>query len=100
MSSGNKIYLKYRDIASDSGDTLPYQKIEQFIPVNNNDHGRSFHKSQLFSVGIRNTEIENIEDSDVADRIRTDITNAVFRMAEKVCPAQTQLIDVRFGDRT
>ena len=45
MSCGDKIYLKYYDVGKDSGGKLPYQKIEQFIPVNCNDHGRSYHKS-------------------------------------------------------
>lgn len=97
MSSGEKIYLKYRDIRKDSGGKVPYQKVEQFIPVNSNDHGKSRHKSQLFSVRLRNTGVEDLQ-GEIAERIRMDITNAVTRIAEKVCPAQTQLLDVRFGE--
>lgn len=93
LSQGDRIYLKYSDV----GSPTPYQKIEQFIPVNYNDHGKSKHKSQLFSVRLRNTGVEDIEDSDLRERIRSEITNAVSRIANRVCPAQTQLLDVRFG---
>lgn len=96
LSQGDRIYLKYRDVGSGT----PYQKVEQFIPVNYNDHGRSNHKSQLFSVRIRNTGIEEVEDDEIRERIMTDVTNAVSRIANRVCPAQTQLFDVRFGDKS
>ena len=87
ISSGDKVYLKYHDMRDGGG--VPYQKIEQFVPVNCNDHGKSQHKSQFFSVKVKNTGIGSSGDDEILGRIRQDITNAVFKIAENVCPAQT-----------
>lgn len=90
--------------------TVPYQKIEMIYPSDYTADAK--HKSNLFSVTILDTGIgeldQRIKDKEIkddsgnirraVDRLKMDITNAVFEIAQNVSPANTQLFNVKFGD--
>ena len=104
-ANSGTLYLKYRDDISyrrsGSGWTksVPgertFQKMERFQPVKSQDLKNSRHKSNFFSVGIRNTGLDGAESAECA-AVRQEIENAVRSIALALSPANTQLFEVRF----
>lgn len=83
----------------------PFQKVEMYLP--NSFKLAATHKSNLFSVKIKNKGIESlIKDESTGGDIETrerlfgvlkkDIKNACKRIAELAAPANTQFFDVFF----
>lgn len=112
---GNKLYLKFIDNVNydtypvDSNDIdeikdirtqerktegYPFQKIEVLDSINR-FRSNIRHKSPLFSVTINNTGLGEI-DSDLRNKIKSDIKNNIRTMTKKLCPATTELFDVYF----
>lgn len=83
--------------------TLPYQKVEFLQNVNHSaEGGRTFHKSNLFSVRVRGTGLNSVQSDpnteEKAELIKTDIRRMVREIAENICPANTQLFNVYIDD--
>lgn len=123
--SNGYIYLKYYDgikydcvvededqhgkkrcsMTRDDNGQYGYQKIEFLQKIKTSRKTR--HKSNMFSVNIKNTGIENLVDdpdekdtknSSIRDTIKKDIRNAVTKIFENVCPVNTQLFQVYFEE--
>lgn len=75
--------------------TRRYQKVEFLQKVRNSK--RTEHKSNVFSVNVKNTHINDLEQS-IQNIIKKDITNAITKITENVCPVNTQLFQVYFDD--
>jgi gas vesicle protein len=83
-----------------------YQKIEFLQKIKSSK--KTKHKSNMFSVNIKNSGIENIckaysnststNADDIRNSIKKDIKNAVTKIFENVCPANTQLFQVYFEE--
>jgi len=59
------------------------------------------HKSNLFSIKIKNSGLEqerNETYNDLAEKMRKDITNNIFKFTSNICPANTQLFDVYYTE--
>ena len=117
-NSANSIVLKYYDdtdykISLSSGDDnasaesmkteskVPYQKVEIYQPQQMTAASR--HKSNLFSVRIFNTNLDDAfaankgtEYQYVAENVKKDIMNGVRALAESIAPANTQLFTTYF----
>lgn len=117
-SCQNKIYLKYYDdlyyrwpasgnmqvstytlVGSSNQRLWPYQKIEFFYPTQMQTKAR--HKSNLFSVKIRNTNLDESEYASgnrkqLMDIIKKDISNGVKSLVDSIAPANTQLFGTDF----
>ena len=105
--------------------TVPYQKIEYLYPADYNYS--ELHKANAYNVTILNTGIDKVEsqieeaedklaklDTNSQQRyedqskldeaksklatLKFEITNAVRQIAKHIAPANTQLVDVKFGD--
>lgn len=119
FTDGQYVYLKYYDNANYSQlssrvndgivdqymvksktSAYPFQKIETYIP--NNFETRCKHKSNLFSINIRNKKIEDLKQFDdpecekIYEQIHTEIKNAIRTIADNICPVNTQFFDVYF----
>ena len=112
--SRGKLMLKYYDSidykvtgssAQKDGDgtAVPFQKVEFFQP-NKMMPAIAKHKSNLFSVQIRSTGLDDAalaqsttnEERQTILNIRKDIMNGVKSIAENVVPANTQLFETQF----
>ena len=119
-SCGSKLYLKYYDnrkysfteTGSVDGSTVkkmaneepvdgfPFQKVEVLDEMSYMG-GESKHKSNLFSVRIRNTGLGGRRigmSESTKEMLRKDIANTVRTLTEQTCPANTTLFDVYFED--
>lgn len=97
-----------RSMDQDELNSYGYQKIEFFEPMYTNT--RNFHKSNVFSVKIKKTDLNDLSDKDsqentstnkytgIENSIKKDITNAVTEICKNICPANTQLFKVYFED--
>lgn len=123
MTDGQNVYLKYYDnrnyvpVSSNggsipryamgqSGDVkYPFQKVETYIP--NNFEMRCKHKSNLFSINIKNKRIEELLDETIPEgekaeceelyrQIHKEIKNSIKTIADNICPVNTQFFDVYF----
>ena len=126
FTDGQHVFLKYYDNASyyqisaqNKNDIqriamhqreekkYPFQKIETYLP--NNFETRCKHKSNLFSIKISNKNIEDLVNLDenvgrdekeqgkvLYDQIHKEIKNAIGKIAENICPVNTQFFDVYF----
>lgn len=118
--SGNRIYLKYYDsadytifdtlngeTAQESDETkFPYQKIE-FLDINTFTN-RCKHKSNLFSIKIPDinelnesyvSKNEQTDDTiNISKKIKDDLYYAILDIVNNICPVNTQLFNVYFGD--
>ena len=75
---------------------LEYENIEQIIGFNRLAFNK-LHKSNLFSIAIRNSNLNTALSGDLAvsgNNIRQSINNIVRSMITKITPAHTQLFDV------
>lgn len=90
-----------------------YQKIESIAGFNKFDNSSSKHKSNLFSINIKNTNIDIFKgkykngeqfpddlNEKIKLQIKTDIKNQVKILTEKFCPANTCLFDVYFDGKS
>lgn len=81
-------------------DKLPYQKIE--IPMEFKTRSSNRHKSYFFSINIDDISIEKDEKEDGSKslqyKIKSDISRAIRDIAQNICPVETQLYDVKFGE--
>ena len=115
FTCGNKVYLKFFDTknytsnASTNNKLIPIsdqtsskdkcicQRIESFDKQSmyrNNIR----HRSNVFSIDIQNTGLTNDTDSKIAQLkkcIQQDIMNNIRQLAQKICPAHTQLFNVK-----
>lgn len=87
---------------------VPYQKIEYIHPIDYS--GNAKHKSNLYSIVISDSKIEDVESrlesGEIEDpdgrtaqalkMLKFEIMAAVRDIAEDVAPANTQLFDVKF----
>jgi hypothetical protein len=74
-----------------------YQKVEFLQKIKNSQ--RTKHKSNMFSVNVKNTHVNDLEEmseesgkgylKNLQQMIKKDIRNAVAKIAENVCPANT-----------
>ena len=97
MTNGNRLYLKYYDNVgyyfngdqAKKDDTVkyPYQKVENFEPIQIKNQSEAMHKSNFFSIRISGTGLENsAQDSETQikmDNIKFDIENAIKKIVEK-----------------
>lgn len=117
--SGNDIYLKYYDnvnydliyngvenglsvlnAVQDATNSLPYQKIESFKKTTFTNKKK--HKSNLFSVRIKDlVDISEVTDkeNDVKNKIREELYISIQDIVKNVCPVNTQLFKVYFGNQ-
>lgn len=115
---GDRLFLKFNDnidyCGSDllpvSGDivmtstTKPYsfQKIETIDSINR-FKGNVVHKSNMFSVKIKNTNLEALNSKTspaikaLYEQIKLDINNNVREITKKVCPVNTELFGVQIN---
>ena len=124
QNHGNNVVLKYYDNCNyslpvkngdvvaqlsidESGDLpkYPYQKVEFFIP--NSFSQQTRHKSNLFSIKIANTGLDEqairenasayTDDTlKIAENIKKDISNGMKYLVDSIAPANTQLFATYF----
>ena len=108
--NGGSLFFKYRDDVSyeragqgwrkSVPDERAFQKVERFQPVKSQDLKKSKHSSNYFSVNLKGLKLGDPQpDSDLearAEAIRSDIRNAVRKIATALSPANTQLFEVTF----
>lgn len=90
-------HKKQCSMAEKSTGQYGYQKIEFLQKIKSSK--KTKHKSNMFSVNIKNSGIENIcnaypnptsaKADDIRNSIKKDIKNAVTKIFENVCPANT-----------
>jgi hypothetical protein len=69
-----------------------YQQIERIRGFNRLAGAQSLHKSNIFSIRIRNTNLnEAIEDEDLRNDIQAAINTVIREVIDKISPANTQL---------
>lgn len=76
-----------------------YQHIEIVHSFNRFDgsSANNGHKSSLFSITLHDTGLNNSTIPEtVKQKLRQNITNNIRKIAEKICPANTQLFNVYF----
>jgi hypothetical protein len=78
---------------SDSTDPFySYQQIERIRGFNRLGGNQSLHKSNIFSIRIRNTNLnEAIEDEDLRNDIQSAINTVIREVIDRISPANTQL---------
>ena len=114
---GDKLMLKYYDscdyeiddssharllsTSSSSSNLYPYQKIETFAP--NEFSYATMHKSNLFSIKISNTGLDDEslrtcsdQQKHIAEMMKKSISNAMKQLANSIAPANTQLFATYF----
>lgn len=88
------------NVSKKENDKLPYQKIE--IPIEFKTRSSNRHKSYFFSINIDDISIEKDEKEDGSKslqyKIKSDISRAIRDIAQNICPVETQLYDVKFGE--
>lgn len=112
--SRGRVMLKYYDSIdysisgskasqSSSSSLVPYQKVEFFQPCKMSAVTK--HKSNLFSVVLKNTGLDDGSTSrlqsdslqrQTAENLRKDIVNGIKSIVDNVAPANTQLFDAQF----
>ena len=118
---GSKVMLKYYDCndyqisqpqngqakasltssETDDARLYPYQKVETFEPISFGYAAK--HKSNLFSIKIKNTGLDNEslsqateEERNIAQSMKKSIANGMKQLAESIAPANTQLFATYF----
>lgn len=75
------------------GDFNTYQKVETIGSLNRFQYTN--HKSNMYSVEIRDSGINKVEISeDVRKNIKQDVENSIRLMTKKLCPANTELLKI------
>ena len=105
IDKGNGIYraeIDDKDGSTGSDSISSYQKIEYFRPVKW-PSTTTKHKSNLFSIKIKNTGLDdeswmnaNEQQRHLIENIRHDIKNSMKVLVESIVPANTQLFDTYF----
>ena len=82
-----------------SGGIYEYQQVERILGFNRANRAQ-LHKSNIFSVRISNSGLNNnITDDTVRNIVQNSINNVIRNLMEKIAPAHTQLWKVEFkGD--
>ena len=111
-TSNNKIYLKYFDnsIIRKTNNNFhnnnvnltktnyPYQKIESYKPYKLESTAK--HKSNLFSITLRNVlpdnDSDNQENDESIKQVKKEINIIIHEIVKNICPVETQLYKVNF----
>jgi hypothetical protein len=118
---GDRIYLKFIDNVDystsevddnsaeiinkqmyDSSKTrnYPFQKVESLDSINRFKSATA-HKSNMYSLKIKNTGIESLNDDSnpklkaLYNKIKMDMDNSIRDIAKKVCPVNTELFNIQ-----
>lgn len=114
FTCGSKVYLKYYDIKnhtlSATSNQIAYTKdtpdsrTKLCQRIESIDKHAMYcnsirHRTNLFTIDIKNTGLSELNSTKKLDSLRKciqqDIMNNVRRIAQKVCPANTQLFEVK-----
>lgn len=95
--------IDYEESRQQAKDTYTYQHVEVIESINRFDGSlanTSGHKSSLFSIRLNDTGLNESTVNDTTKQmLRQNIANNIRKIAEKICPANTQLFNVYFeGD--
>ena len=93
-SKGNVIQHKFNnEISAD----FSFQHVEIVNSLNRFSSSSNGHKSSMYSLSLNDTGLNssNIAETTKA-KLRQNITNSIRVIAEKICPANTQLFQVYF----